>query len=366
MNKTFSESEISFKEIYDYIKGYRNHFKLLFKVVISTVLLFALLGYFMSLFSSVEFESNAKLLNESSENSSSGTSVKDMAIKAVLGNESPANSLDENNKSDLYSLIVFSKPFLLELSHKRLPFQTQKVSTFQYFTQKPIEDSFFEKLKNKFGDEKRIINYNTTNSKIEIDTNQYFISIPVVKNVTLEENNIIEILKSRIKIKNSGNLINVAVLMPDKNLSAHLNKELITLLMKYMSIIKLNKQLENIKFLELRTTEARYKYVNSQRKLASLKDSNLNSIFQSVQSNQEYTQNEFNLYSTIYNQLMSQLEQAKIQLKKDTPIFTFVEPIYIPQNKIVDNSVITRFTVIGLIVGIVIWGILLVYPLINK
>jgi uncharacterized protein involved in exopolysaccharide biosynthesis len=70
-------------------------------------------------------------------------------------------------------------------------------------------------------------------------------------------------------------------------------------------------------------------------------------------------QNNFVLYSAIYNQLSSQLEQAKIQLKKDSPLFTVVEPIYIPDQVAIDNSKVISYLIKGVIIGFFVSTIIL-------
>ena len=77
-------------------------------------------------------------------------------------------------------------------------------------------------------------------------------------------------------------------------------------------------------------------------------------IFQSIQTQESVLQNNFILYSGIYNQLVAQLEQAKIQLKKDSPLFTVVEPVYIPDQVAVDNSKIVSYLIKGFLLGLII------------
>ncbi|MFM7357393.1 MAG: hypothetical protein ACKO1T_02350, partial [Sediminibacterium sp.] len=123
---------------------------------------------------------------------------------------------------------------------------------------------------------------------------------------------------------------------------------------KYAIRFKASKQIENVEFLEARTREAEAKYIESQQKVAKFKDNNYNVVFQSVQTKESVLQNEFSLYSGIYNQLISQLEQAKIQLKKDSPLFTVVEPVYIPDEIATDNSKVVSYSIKGLLIGLVI------------
>ena len=44
-------------------------------------------------------------------------------------------------------------------------------------------------------------------------------------------------------------------------------------------------------------------------------------------------QNEMNLAFSVYNQFAMQVEQAKIELKKESPIFSTLNPIEIPSSK---------------------------------
>jgi len=44
-------------------------------------------------------------------------------------------------------------------------------------------------------------------------------------------------------------------------------------------------------------------------------------------------QTKYGIASSVYQDLAKQLEQAKIQVKKDTPVFTVVEPVTIPTER---------------------------------
>lgn len=46
---------------------------------------------------------------------------------------------------------------------------------------------------------------------------------------------------------------------------------------------------------------------------------------------------------TIYSELAKQLEQAKIQVKQDTPVFTIIEPVSVPTNKSKPNRPMILF-----------------------
>ncbi len=62
---------------------------------------------------------------------------------------------------------------------------------------------------------------------------------------------------------------------------------------------------------------------------------------------------EFNLAFNIYNKLAQQLEQLKIQLKKETPLFTEFEPVTIPLDKSEPSipGIIVKYIALGIVFG---------------
>jgi uncharacterized protein involved in exopolysaccharide biosynthesis len=47
----------------------------------------------------------------------------------------------------------------------------------------------------------------------------------------------------------------------------------------------------------------------------------------------ERLQGEYSIALNVYNELAKQLEQAKIQVKEETPVFSVLEPAMIPREK---------------------------------
>ena len=121
--------------------------------------------------------------------------------------------------------------------------------------------------------------------------------------------------------------------MPEPVLSAQVCKLVLEKLIEYVSTYKTAKQRDNLIFLEQRKEEAESKYRQAQMNVTGFKDNSLGLIFQSVQTKETVLQNDMNLAFTVYNQLAGQLEQAKIDLKKESPIFSALNPIEVPSTK---------------------------------
>ncbi|MEI8109590.1 MAG: hypothetical protein WCH59_01260 [Chitinophagia bacterium] len=359
--------EVTLEDISDFIKKYIKIFRpAVFRclvVIVIFVIIFYLIGNLAKKTSPKEYESQCVLYNEQ------GAAVQNSTLQALAILSGASNGGTESTGGDLYQLILINRPFLLELASTPLYIKEldSTVTLYQYFdkeedldfverTIKRIKNSpskLFSFLFNKPTPPRtRFLNKNVLDS---LDSSKAsFINKPFITELTGNDKRIISILTNRIKLKQNGKLSTLLVKMPEAKLSARVNKLVLELLIKYAIRFKVSKQLENVEFLEARTKEAETKYKESQQKVASFKDNNYNVIFQSVQTRESVLQNEFQLYSGIYNQLIAQLEQAKIQLKKDSPLFTVVEPVYIPDEVASDNSKIVSYTLKGLIFGLLI------------
>ncbi len=91
-----------------------------------------------------------------------------------------------------------------------------------------------------------------------------------------------------------------------------------------------------------------------QNRLSIFKDKNQN-ISTSFFNNEQFKlQNEFDLVNSVYQELAKQVEQAKIQVTKNTPIFTILKNAEIPRNKHYPKTIFITFlyTCLGLFFSI--------------
>jgi uncharacterized protein involved in exopolysaccharide biosynthesis len=80
--------------------------------------------------------------------------------------------------------------------------------------------------------------------------------------------------------------------------------------------------------------EAKQKdFFSIQEQLANYTDRNQNVLAASYLTRLERLQSEFDLVNTVYSELAKQKEQAAIQLSKDTPTFSVLDPVKVPKQK---------------------------------
>jgi len=86
-------------------------------------------------------------------------------------------------------------------------------------------------------------------------------------------------------------------------------------------------------FIEKQFEAKQKEFFSIQEQLANYTDRNQNVLAASYLTRLDRLQAEFDLVNTVYSELAKQKEQAAIQLSKDTPTFSVLDPVKIPKVK---------------------------------
>lgn len=356
--KLISGEDISLKDLFMPFKILAPYFKWFVAIFLMLLIIFGIIGKIVQKTTPKEFQAKCILMTDQAPPVAGAASSSLAAIAALAGAGGSASNTNTEG-SDFYQLILNNKPFLVELAVKpiTIDIKGKQTTLYEYFWSEPKKDfvsELWSKITGVFSSSSKAIQplnkkeLLALQNRVQTDSaNKSFINSVYITELPTEQKKIIGILQSRIKFEQTGKLITLSVRMPEARLSAEATKLVLNLLIEYTTRFKVGKQLDNVRFLEARTAEAEQKYRQSQLRVASFKDNNYNVVFESVQSKEKQLENEFILYSGIYNQLVSQLEQAKIQLKKDTPLFSVVEPVYIPEENTPDGGIFTGYLAKG-------------------
>ena len=86
-------------------------------------------------------------------------------------------------------------------------------------------------------------------------------------------------------------------------------------------------------FIEKQFETKQKEFFSIQEQLANYTDRNQNVLAASYLTRLDRLQAEFDLVNTVYSELAKQKEQAAIQLSKDTPTFSVLDPVEVPKEK---------------------------------
>lgn len=335
---------------------------------------FFVLGILVAVTSPVEYEAEAQILSEDT-NAASGSSLGGLAGLAGLAGLSigPDGAQNVGLSPEMYPEIAASQPFLLDLMQEKFFFQENgKEMTLEEYFLEERPGHIFSKAYNflrgvpgrffALFDQKKQWNI-PSQSDIEVPDSVPSAKKPRIINIDGSQLYVIEQLRSRIVIEAEGKIIGVKVKMPEPYISAQLNSIVLEEVIDYVVAYKTNKQRQNLEFIEGRTAEAEQKFKQAQLNLARFRDANQGIISQTAKTQEDLLESEFSLAAGVYNGLAQQLEQTKIQLKKETPLFTEFEPVTIPLGKAEPS--VPRILIMYLAMGIFFGGVAIIVSIVR-
>ncbi|MFH6985184.1 Wzz/FepE/Etk N-terminal domain-containing protein [Marinoscillum luteum] len=291
---------------------------------------FMAVGLLIAFTSKVEYEASCKLMPENQEGMKgnfgglgglAGLAGIDLGGMGATGSLTP----------ELYPEIVKSIPFQLELIHTPIRFEKldSLLSSYTYFTEidRPSLFGFLAeytiglpgKAKGLFRAEE-VAPTNPPDDLIHLTKGDW---------------KLLEKYRERVNVSvdTKTGVIIVTTEMPDPYAAARLTDLLVKKLTVEVTEYKIGKAKVNLEFIRERYAEAEKEYEVKQRQVARFADQNKNITSSMVQTEYQRLQNEMNIAFEVYKGLASQMEQAKIKVKEETPVFTVLEPVKVPVEK---------------------------------
>lgn len=124
------------------------------------------------------------------------------------------------------------------------------------------------------------------------------------------------------------------------------------LLQEEVTRLHVEKAQSELDYIQARYNEAKEEADRYQAALAGTTDRYQDVVTTTATVGKTRLQNKYNVANAIYLEMAKQLEQAKMQVKKDTPIFAVIQPVTIPMKP--DNSrakTVIVWTFLGFVLG---------------
>ncbi len=308
-----------------------------------------------------EYESKSELLLESSNSGNLGQ-LGNLASMAGLNLPGPSEGNIQIDPK-LYEKIILSHSFIFELIHYKF-FSTlfeKEVSLEEFFVLERYDGDLPENFRPGLLSEDK-------KNRSDIFHIMDDLNVGDLNKYNSYQNYAIGELKSRVTVLVEEQLLTLSVKMPEPEISTQINILVVNKLKDLLIAYKTEKLSRNVQFVTERKIEAEKKYKEAQKRLAQYRDQNQGVISQMVRTNEENLQSELNLSFNILNSLSQNLEQAQIQLKRESPVFFYLEKPVVPRTHSEPKFILYFFIYLGL--GIVLSGLLflalLVYIYLNK
>jgi capsular polysaccharide biosynthesis protein len=177
--------------------------------------------------------------------------------------------------------------------------------------------------------------------------------------VTKDEEKIIKVLAQNVNLavdKKEGYLT-LSVTGSEPLQTAELALKAQQLLQEEITRFRTEKAQDNLDYIQARYYEIKAEAESYQTALATIRDRNQNMTTTRSQIEQERLQSKYMVANSIYSEMAKQLEQAKMQVKRDTPVLTIVQPVSVPRKP--SNSRAKTLIVWAFLGGILGCGIVL-------
>lgn len=348
------ENEIDLVEVVRKLWAKRNF-------ILKVTAVFMVLGLLVAIFSAKEFTAGCTIVPQTGEKSMGGSLG---GLAAMAGINLGSMGSGETLSPKIYPKVLQSVPFQKELMATPIKFEEydEPVELLAYFT-----DDKYAKF-SLFG---TIGKYTVGLPFVilkAIRGEQPEIAIPqggsyILETLTKDEDECRKILSERVSLNlnEKDGYITLSVDMPEALAAAQLAARVQEMLQKYITEFKIEKAKANLTFVEERFAEAKQHFEQRQEDLAAFRDANRNFASAVAKTTEERLSNEYNVALGVYSELAKQREQANIQVKEDTPIFTVVEPVTVPSERSKPKRalILIAFTFLGGFIGI---GLVLVLP----
>lgn len=292
------------------------------KLIVYITIIFSIMGIAFALLLPVKYNSTTIFITQNQETGSSSLS----GVASLVGINLGSNSFGGEIPATMYPQIVQSVKF------KRLLLQEivdeKNNITLENFIAKHYS---IEEIKEQ----------NTSDLGMTLNEEQYFNILTEILNVSVNQ---------------KDGFISIGCEMPIAEYSAKVAKFSRELLQNIIIENKIETARQNLIFSEAQLIEKKKEFDDIYSKLAFFSDSNLNSVNSFVLNEKNKLESEFQIISAVVEEISKQVEQAKLQLKKDTPVFSTIKEAVIPIKKSSPKraQIVIIFGILGLIASSII------------
>jgi len=291
------------------------------KQIIIISFIFVLMGVAAALLSPVVYTSSTTFINSQTEPSSnSGLSGVASLVGINLGGISSGSEIPATMYPQIGESIEFNRALL---------------------------DSYIDEKKQiKLGG--FLSDYNAIEKSVTENSNKLFVS--------KYENNLFKVLKDviSISVNQKDGFVTILANMPESEYAANTCINAREILQETVINNKIKSAKQKLEYSEQQLASKRIEFEEIQNKLAYFNDSNLNLVTSSVINEREKLEAEFQIINAVMIELSKQVEQRKLQVSEDTPVFSIVKEASMPVKRSSPKrtQMVLIFGFIGLIASI--------------
>lgn len=271
--------------------------------------------------------------------------LKSLAGLAGVSLNGP-NASSEAVRPDLYPDILQSVPFSLHLLNQRVTTSTNAgLQSLQDYLTNDNQNAIASFLSGFFAEDTDISikpTSATTAPTLRLTRQQEALSKEIHGRVNADMD------------KKSG-IITITSEMPDPVVAATVARQSLDYLTNYVTNYRTSKSRQQAQFLAKQVDASRRRYESAELRLSIYRDRNRSLFTNTAKIEEQRLQADYLLAQTVYNDLEKQLEQAKIKVEEESPVFQILEPAKVPLKKSGPKRllIIIGFSIVGAFIGLI-------------
>ena len=300
------------------------------KLILKTVLVFMILGLFIAVFSQNEYTASITIVPQSSSEKPGGSLGGIAALAGInLGSVGQQSSISPTLYPQILTNISFQKELLETII--TIEGQDKKITYKEYYTNVYSPSVLSSIKKYTIGLPGVLIGL----LKSDKTSNEESINNDSLPQITQDDKELIELLLVQLsmEVNDKDGYISLSTTMPEARAAAELTQKAQELLEQYVIDFKIEKSSSELDFIKNRYQEKEQEFQKIQQKLAVYTDRNQNVNSARAKMELMLLQSEYDLAYGVYSELAKQLETQELKVKEDTPIFTILQPVFVPLEK---------------------------------
>ena len=300
------------------------------KTIIKTTLVFFVIGLFVAVFSKNQYTASTTFVPLVQSDTPGG---KLGGLASLAGISLGGGVSNSEISPELYPEIVSSIPYQKELLATPLTIEgfSEKIPYASYYLHHYSPGVLGYLKKYTLGLPGQLIA--AVKGKPTTTSNQT--SDSKIAQISQEEYDLIQQLQAQLSLTVNAKegFISIAVLMDQPLAAAEMAQKAQETLQQYALDFKTQKSKEELRYIQERHQEKKADFERIQVQLARFQDQNrgINTSLRAVELLR--LQSAYDLAFSVYAELSKQLETQNLQVKKDTPLFTVLKPVNIPNEK---------------------------------
>ena len=315
------------------------------RFVVRITAVFFFVGVIVSVFSPVRYKAGSVFVPQLTDNKNNSplgglASLAGVNLSAVLGNQT------QDIPPALYPNIMESTPYRLALLDTPVDLENKNIRT--YITSNVKGPTVFSTLKKyTIGLPGLLFKKRETTKNVYDDS---------LFRITEKDQGVFNFLDQALSVEvdDKNGLVFIDVELSDRLVAAKIAEAATNLLQQRIIDFKTQTARENLRFTQTQFNEKKIEFEQMQDSIANFQDKNLNITSSFYQNKLTRLEARLAVVTAVFQELAGQVEQAKIQVNKNTPIFTIVEPVTIPLNpsKHQRSLVVIIWTFLGIVTSI--------------